>query len=119
VDDLLITAIRDADIDLFLEEFARHVPKFTINRDRVISYLGMQFDFRIDGEVSITMKGYIDDIIRNYNVNSKAKTPATNELFKITDSTRLSVKDSDTFHSQVAKLLYLAKKSSTRYTIGS
>ena len=76
------------------------------------NYLGMNFDFSRQGTVKISMDGYIKETLAAFKATGSAKTPATLDLFKInTGSTLLSQDDKLTFHSAVAKLLYLAKRT--------
>jgi hypothetical protein len=58
------------------------------------------------------MDGFMQDVLREYEVSGNAKTPATDMLFNIQvgDKTILNVADTEKFHSRVAKLLYLAKR---------
>jgi hypothetical protein len=70
----------------------------------------MIFDFSSGHDVSITMSGYVNDVLKEYEVTKTAKNPAANDLYDIRDSPKLPSQKSDDFHSRVAKLLYLAKR---------
>ena len=72
----------------------------------------MMFDFSVPGSVSIRMDGYTEDFLREYKVVGVAATPAKTGLFDI-DATSQQLDDAgkEEFHSRVAKLLYLAKRS--------
>jgi hypothetical protein len=75
----------------------------------------MNFEFSVLGVASVTMKGYIHDLLLLCGVESGAKTPASDTLFHIRESgvldnplaTDIQAKD---FHRQVARVLYLAKR---------
>jgi hypothetical protein len=57
------------------------------------------------------MDGYIDDLLSLFKVPGLAKTPAQEHLFVIRDSPLLNADDAAMFHTAVAKLLYLAKRT--------
>ena len=76
------------------------------------NFLGMTFDYSVDGKCTVDMPGYVEDIISTYRVQKTAKTPASVCLFDIDDkSPRLDKERSERFHSATAKLLYLALRS--------
>ena len=111
VDDLMITSTSESLIQGFVKALERKYKTITVHEGRVHSYLGMQFDFSTAGEVAVTMDGYINDIIAEYDVKGSVASPATNSLFEVaSDSPLLDSEGKDRFHSRVAKLLYLAKR---------
>ena len=57
------------------------------------------------------MKGYIDGLIQEYDVNGEATTPANNNLFKDINPKLLNDEDQDVLHSITAKLLYVAMRA--------
>jgi len=72
----------------------------------------MIFDFSIEGCVAVRMDGYIEDIIKDYEVTGRAASPASSDLFVVNaDSEQLNADGREEFHSRVAKLLYLAKRA--------
>ena len=72
----------------------------------------MVFDFERAGRVAIKMDGYVDDIINEYCVTGSAVSPAQADLFTILpDSPTLESGKAEEFHSRVAKLLYMAKRT--------
>jgi hypothetical protein len=83
----------------------------TIRDGLVHSYLGMTWDFSTPKSVSITMEGYIRDLIEFASVSGLVKTPATDQLFNIRESPLLRGEEADRFHTLTAKLLYLAKRA--------
>ena len=75
------------------------------------SYLSVTLDWSVDGSVKMSMQKYIDDVMEEYNVTGQAVTPAEENLFNITDvAEKLGDQDRESFHSCVAKLLFLAKR---------
>ena len=75
-------------------------------------YLGMKFQYFPD-HVAISSPHYIENLISDYKSNqtsSYAPTPASDDLFHIDEtSPLLSDLNKATFHSFVARLLYLSK----------
>jgi hypothetical protein len=71
----------------------------------------MTFDYTSTGEVKVTMDSATDDIIATSGDKIKPRaTPATEELFATRESAKASEEEAAFFRSQVAKLLYLAKR---------
>jgi hypothetical protein len=70
----------------------------------------MLFDFSESGAVKITMDNYIKEVLHGWDIKGTAVTPATEDLFTIRDSPNLSVEMTKNFHSDVATLLYPAKR---------
>jgi hypothetical protein len=83
----------------------------TITTGAVHSYLGMQFDYSHCEIVSVSMEGYITDLLKSTNIQGTADTPAAAYLFEVRYSIPLlgpALKE--TFHSVVMRILYLAKR---------
>lgn len=75
------------------------------------NFLGIHWDFREAGQVSLSMVGYVNEIINKYNVTTTCITPATGNLFKInSDSPKLSKSKQEEYRSLVMTLYYLAKR---------
>ena len=78
----------------------------------IIEYVGMTIDFASrPGAAVVTMKQITQDIIDTSEVQRPAATPATADLFTVTESERLSQQREDYFRKFVAKILYLAKRA--------
>ena len=76
-------------------------------------YLGMTLDYSKKGSVMIDMRDYVDEMLREYpeEVNGKVKSPATEKLFSVNDSSpKLEKKKAEAFHSMVAKGLFVSKR---------
>ena len=82
----------------------------TVHRGDVANYLAMTFDFTTPGEVRVTMKKLVDEIIAGCGVTEERATPATEELFNVRDAEKLNPIQKDRFRSYVAKLLFVAKR---------
>jgi hypothetical protein len=88
--------------------------KMMVTRGKDDVLWGMDISFLDNGTVSLKMKDYIKEATTDFgeNITRNATTPAKRNLFD-TDETdeRLSRDDSEVFHSIVAKLLYVSKRS--------
>jgi Reverse transcriptase (RNA-dependent DNA polymerase) len=112
VDDLLITSVDEDMITDLSEGLRRRYGEITKTSGTVLNYLGMVLDFSHPGEVRVSMKGFVEDMLLSSGITGRARTPATEGLFEVRNDAVLcgEVKRKE-FHSLVAKLLYLAKKS--------
>lgn len=110
VDDLMITCkdktVLDEVIKSLQDKFGAKANVGTVH-----SYLGMSFNFEKQGEVSITMEGYTDELLNFAGIKGTVKTPATENLFTNDDSKPLTDIKRKLFHTLVAKLMYLAKRA--------
>jgi hypothetical protein len=111
VDDLFISSKSLSAISSLEALLLAKFTDITINDGLIHSYLGMTWDFSTPKSASITMPGYIDDVLSFAAVSGSAKTPATELLFNIIESPPLSAEASERFHTITAKLLYLAKRT--------
>jgi hypothetical protein len=77
----------------------------------VHNYVGMTLDFNDKGDCRVTMKGYVEELLRQHDVQGSAATPATGALFEVSaDAPALDASAARNFHSAVAQLQYLAKR---------
>ena len=113
VDDMMITCKNESTINqLMIKLRERYTEGLTIHEGPEVSYLGMTFSWKKEGKVIITQEGYIAELLENSGVDGTAKTPAADNLYEVREETPLASKEtSDWFHSQVAKILYLAKRT--------
>jgi hypothetical protein len=113
VDDMIITSKNNKHRKELIEALkGRYTEGVTVHEGPIVSYLGMTFDWSTKDEVKISQEGYINDLLGSCGVDGESKTPASNELFEIDDkSNKLDKEQADWFHRQVAKLLYLAKRT--------
>ena len=111
VDDLLITSASGQLIDELCEGLRLNYGAVTRSDGPVVNYLGMTFDVGVKGEARVTMKGYIQDALDASGTEGLAASPAIDELFDVRDTANVSEEDRVRFHSMVAKLLYLAKRT--------
>ncbi len=112
-DDLLVSCVDQSAIDGFLSMLRHKYKDIKVETDVVLGYLGLSFDFRVRGEVSITAPGFTKDLLASCRPTGKAITPATDFLFDVRPSdtaVKASLEGVEYFHSYVAKLLYLGKR---------
>jgi hypothetical protein len=94
--------------------------KVTLHEGIKHNYLGMTFDFSVKGKVDITMLGYEQDLVRDWQEldldvlsggrKASAATPAPNSIFNKGNSDLLNAKEAAIFHSYVMRVAYLAKR---------
>jgi hypothetical protein len=76
----------------------------------------MDITFNDDGTVTIDMRDYIKEAIveSGMDIRRHAATPARKDLYDIDEtSLTLTLKDTETFHHVVAKLLYVSQRGRT------
>jgi hypothetical protein len=116
VDDLMITASEEAVVDRIIAELDKLYSgpdgQITIQRGRKLEYVGMVFVFNEDKTVSVTMDGYVVDLLEGLSdIMGEADTPATKNLFRVRDDSRkLGDEEKEFYHSTIAKILYLGKR---------
>ena len=89
----------------------------TVQRGKKHVFVGIGIEFTDEKTVKIMMKDYITESIEQFEqhgdtITEGPKTPAANTLFDIDDnSPQLDEKKAETFHSVVAKLLYVSMRA--------
>lgn len=112
VDDLFITSDTEVKLDRIAAALRAKYGEVTCHKGKMHNYLGIKWDFNIPGQVTLSMEGYISEVIRKYEVKKSFKTPATDGLFNSDpDSPPLSPSKQELFHSAVMTLHYLAKRT--------
>ena len=72
----------------------------------------MTFDLSHPGEARVSMKGYVDDLLESCAATGGARTSATECLFEANQGAEMATETERVqFHSDVANILYLAKKA--------
>ena len=112
VDDMLVMCKDKGELIKFEKLLKGEYKDIKVSNGPIVSYLGMQFDFSKDGEVTITMPGYVKELIAYYGIEGNAVSPHTEKLFEINEeSPLLSSEDQDAMRSATASLLYLARRT--------
>jgi hypothetical protein len=121
VDDLKISCKNMQEILLVIEQLQKIYDEITVHEGDEHDYLGMVMTHnRENNSVKINMELYIEGILDMFQMDEPDEplkivvTPATNNLFKTRKETgemKLSKIHTRTFHSTVAKLLFVAKRA--------
>jgi hypothetical protein len=94
--------------------------RVTPARGRVHDYLGMELDYRKQGELKINMTKCVENMLNNFPVKlgkkDVAKTPAGDNLFNLGTGAKLDTKRSEIFHTFVAKELFLCKRGKAQHS---
>jgi len=86
----------------------------TVTKGKEHIFLGKERVFKEDGTVQTKIKEHIKDAIDGFkeDITKSVVTPATRGLFEINENCpKLSVEDSENYHSTTAKLLYISKRA--------
>ena len=111
VDDLFTSCVLKEELELLRDQLIKIYKEIKFIDDKTLPYLGMQFDYSVDGCVKITMPGYVDELLDSLEITGTAVTPASLYLFDVRDDIPLLDADAKKeFHTTVAKLLYLGKR---------
>jgi hypothetical protein len=113
VDDLLFTSRNRLAIDHTLAYLGEvFESELTIQEGKQIGYLGLLFNFSTPGLVAITAPAYVESMLEITHTEGTAGSPASLNLFTVSpNSPALATPDIDKYHSHVARLLYLAKRT--------
>jgi len=110
VDDLLITCCSDSAIDALIVQLEGVFTGVSATRGATHSYLGMQFIVK-DGGIELDMSGYLEKILADRPELKNKPTPAdTNLMSDLELSQELNDAEQKLFHSEVAKVLFIAKR---------
>ena len=83
VDDFLCTCVDETGLKWLQEELLKEYKEVNANFGRIHSYIGMLFDWSIDGRVSVSMSGYITDILSSFGVVGSRATPGKQIYFTL------------------------------------
>jgi hypothetical protein len=112
VDDLFVTCKSQVDIDLLFSQLGARFEPLVRHQGLVVPFLGMDFDSTVPGEMKVSMLGYLKDCLLEYGVTALAPTPAGHDLFRVNEvSPTLDKERKEAFHSRVAKLAYLSRRT--------
>ena len=112
VDDLLVTSSNKESLTELSNELKRVYKNITVHEGPILSYLGMEFDFSVPGQVTITQAGFVKEIVAFYNVQGKSILPHDSDLFNIDGTSKLlDANGQKELRSATAKILYLSKRT--------
>ena len=111
VDDLMVSSKHQSVLTSIADALREKYTDITVKFGKDHDFLGIHWNFGVPGQVTLSMSGYVENILNKYNVQSKAKTPATDMLFVTNpDCPKLNKTKQELFHSCVMELHYLAKR---------
>jgi hypothetical protein len=111
VDDLFLTSHCEDSLKAVAEVLKAKYDAVTSQLGVEHDFLGIHWDFSTTGQATLSMEGYVNDIITKYNVTKRCSTPATDQLFHTTpDSSPLTLEKKEMFRSCVMTIYYLAKR---------
>jgi hypothetical protein len=101
------------------KRYSKH-GKVTATCGKVHNYLGMELDYRKQGELKINMTKYVENIINKFLVKlgkkDRAKMPAANSLFNLGTGAKLDTKDLRYFTHSWRKRIIPLQEGKTRYS---
>ena len=112
VDDVKVSHVDKDVVENTVKELESHFQEMTVTRGKERVYVGMHISLDNDA-VTICNKEYVEEAIELFGeeIGSAAATPAKAHLFEVEEGRELlSTKQQKTFHSCVAKLLFVAKR---------
>ena len=112
VDDILILSKSEADLENTLKALENKFDDVKCERGNDFSYLGMHIKIN-ENDVTISMEAFVEDLLKQYGEVKSKSTPATTKLFDLKAAEELDKAAKKEFHSNVMRLLYLAKRLRT------
>lgn len=110
VDDLLITCKKQGVLDDVTKFLITKFNEVKVHDGDEHEYLGMRVRI-INGGITVDMCNYVSECIKWYGVEGTASTPSQSDLFDTPVSPFLDRDERERFHSMVAKLLFVAKRT--------
>lgn len=108
VDGLFITSISEEIIEELAVGLIVMYGDVTKKNGPILNYLGTVFNITVPGESTVTMGGYVEDMLREIGTTGGARTPATEGLLEVREMA--SESDRVEIHRCVAKMLYMATR---------
>ena len=108
VDDLKISHKDEKVVDQVISSLESVYGPLAVDTGLFHTYLGIDFDYSVSGEVSVSMINYFKDIVSDFPDELKqVNTPAGVHLFDVNENpTLLDKTKADLFHQIVAKFLW-------------
>ena len=112
VDDLMMTCVLEYVIINVISTLQREFEGITVTKGDKHSYLGMQISIYKDW-YTIDMMGYLDKILTARGTDKYTNYPASQDLMETyeEESEMLEESEQKSFHSDVAKILFIAKRT--------
>jgi hypothetical protein len=113
VDDLLMVCKNKKLISHFIAYLLGKFTNVTVHEGQEQTYLGMMIKMEEEGVISVSMDGYVSNVLDMYNlpIDVKVNDPQTDDIFSVDkDSILLNEVKRKKFHSVVYMLVYLGKR---------
>ena len=110
VDDILALSVDTKTLEWLLEELKKEFDDVKAEMGNELSYLGMYIQLT-KGKVTISMEQFLKELLEDYGPVKQRNTPATLRLFDNAAAEELNDTEKKKFHTVVAKLLYLSKRT--------
>lgn len=112
VDDLMITSASSKAREDLRKYLSSQFAEVSFVEGPTHSYLSMHLQKNKEGGWEVNMHSFIDKCLNGKQIHVGATSPATEDLFDIDESAPLlNTVDKALFHTDVARLLYLAKRT--------
>lgn len=110
VDDLLITSVSSDAIDDTIAKLRAQFTGVSVTRGAKNTYLGMQLTLG-EHHYCINMSGYLEKILQDVPTAKQTACPAAPDLMSDDEnSPLLEPAEQKSFHSEVTKILFIAKR---------
>jgi Reverse transcriptase (RNA-dependent DNA polymerase) len=104
-----------SDFVIWIKQKYSKIGEVKVKRGKVHDCLGMRFRYNVQGQVSIDMIDYVQNMLEGFpqnQIEKGSKTPWNDNLFKVeSKSVELSDSERELFHTVVAKGLFLCKST--------
>jgi len=111
VDDLLLTCDRKEILDTEVKSIGGNFSGYTTGKFNEAMFLGMHITRDDNGNINVDMEKYTASVCSKMSISDISSTPAGDVLFREDHTEPLGQKESEDYHSTVAKLLFLAKRT--------
>jgi hypothetical protein len=114
VDDMKVSHVDSNVVTMIIGKLEERFGKMTVTRGKEHVFLGMNIKYTNERTATVTMRSYLEEAIieSGLNVTHSVATPANKGLFEVDEaSPRLGTNEAESFHSVVAKLLYVSLRA--------
>ena len=114
VDDNKLSHADEKVVTEIIKEISKHFGDLAVTRGRSHNFLGIDILLGEDGLVEISQHDQVQEALNKFGetCDNHVSSPCANHLWDVNENAeKLSKEKSDLFHSIVAKLLYITKRS--------
>ena len=118
VDNLKISHVSEEVVDTFIDWLRDKCRDEEINKVKATKgdkhdHLGMTLDHSKPDEVTVDMRHHAKKMMEEFpeELKTDVKTPTSEQLFQVEETTPLSKEQAETFHTFMAKSLFLGKRA--------